>query len=75
MNLIKNQQSEKEQLKAELEKKDKIIDLMAETIKKDSIKSGNFWCSGCCVESICPYQKIEECIKEYYKRQVERGEK
>lgn len=68
LNLIQNQQTEKEQLKAELEKKDKMIDEMAKTILEDTEKLGTFWCNGCYEK--CRYSSVKDCIKQYFEKQV-----
>lgn len=66
-----------EQMKhtAEIEKKDKQINLMAETIMLDSGKLGTFWCNGCLELSKCPYKDIKQCVREYFERKVESGGK
>lgn len=63
-----------EQMKhtAEIEKKDKQINLMAETIMLDSAKLGTFWCNGCTETARCKYNNnIITCIKQYFERKVE----
>lgn len=53
-----------------IEKQDKIIDEMAKTILEDTIKLDTFWCNGCTKVSRCPYNSIEECIKEYFEKKA-----
>lgn len=53
-----------------LKKKDKIIDEMAKAIKEDSARLETFWCNGCC-DRICPYQCIEDCIKQYFENLIQ----
>lgn len=57
LNLIQKQQKE-------IEKKDKIIDRMAEYIDFDKM---NFNCSSLCVKENCQ----EECTKQYFENEVE----
>lgn len=57
-NIIKAQQ-------AEIEKKDKIIDLMSEYVDFDKM---DFQCSSLCVKENCQ----KECIKQYFEKQIEK---
>lgn len=63
-NIEQSSYEEKEKLKTEIEKKDKIIDEMAKYIDFDKM---DFQCSTLCVKENCK----EECIKEYFERKVE----
>lgn len=65
LNLIQEQQ-------AEIEKKNKIINEMAETIMIDTAKIGTFWCSGCTEIARCKHNNnAVECIKQYFERKIE----
>lgn len=56
--------------KGMLQKQNKIIDLMADTIIEDSDNLGTFWCNGCLELSKCPYKDIKQCVREYFEREV-----
>ena len=59
------------QAKAELEKKDKIIDEMAEEIRKTIliIKNESKFCQ---YEESCKNKQCKECIKQYFERKVDK---
>lgn len=61
------------QLQVEIEKKNKQIDLMAETIFDDTIKLKTFWCNGCTEIKECPYEEPKKCIKQYFERRIEKS--
>ena len=54
----------------EIEKKDKIIDEMAETILEDTVKLDTYWCNGCSKVAECPYENTKKCIKQYFESKV-----
>lgn len=54
----------------EIEKKDKIIDVMAETILEDTEKLDTYWCNGCFKTAECPYKNPNKYIKQYFEKQV-----
>ena len=80
LNLIQKQQAEKEQLKAELKNKDKIIDGMACTIY-DYANLGKLKICGCELEdgkidlNLCNQTLADrnccDCIKGYFEKKVE----
>ena len=63
LNLIQKQQEE-------IKKKDKQIDLMAETILEDTEKLDTYWCNGCFKTAECSYKNPNECIKQYFEKQA-----
>ena len=64
LNLIQKQQEE-------INKKDKQIDLMAETILEDTFKLDTYWCNGCSKTGECSYEHPKHCIKYYFEKQAE----
>ena len=61
---------ENKELRKQLKEKDKIIDLMAETILEDTIKLDTYWCNGCSKTAECPYEYPKECIIKYFEKQA-----
>ncbi|MGN1298120.1 MAG: hypothetical protein ACI4VH_06900 [Clostridia bacterium] len=62
--------------KRELEKKDKIIDKMAEEINKttsEKYKIKHICEKGKCIYEECHEDDWNECIKQYFERKVENG--
>lgn len=57
-------------LESIIERKDRQIDLMADTILEDTLKLDTYWCNGCFKTAECPYKKPKDCIKQYFKKQV-----
>ena len=55
----------------EIDIQNKIIDKMTECILEDTLKLNTFWCAGCLEYVNCKYKRIEECIKEYFRKKVE----
>lgn len=56
--------------KGMLQKQNKIIDSMAETIIEDTSKLDIFWCNGCQKISECPYKDIKQCVREHFEKEV-----
>lgn len=56
--------------KGMLQKQNKMIDFMAETIIEDTSKLGTFWCNGCQNISECPYKDMKQCVREYFEKEV-----
>lgn len=64
LNLIENQ-------KAELEKKDKIIDEMAETLRYyNGMKQEQCFCIDICGEKECDMKNCKDIIKQYFEKKV-----
>lgn len=68
LNLIQKQQEE-------IEQKDRQIDLMADTILKDTLKLDTYWCNGCSKTIECPYKNPNKCIVQYFVEQAKEVEK
>ena len=56
--------------KGMLQKQNKIIDAMADTIIEDTDKMGTFWCNGCMKISGCPYKDINQCVREHFESKI-----
>ncbi len=69
--LIQNQEYMIQEQQEEIKKKDKQIELMAKAILEDTKELDTFWCNGCFKTVECPYKNPKECIKQYFKKQVE----
>lgn len=66
---LKEVEKENQKLKTELKKKDKIIDLMVETLSKQFNNYEPCWLDD---EMECKkYKNCEDCIKQYFERKVE----
>ena len=62
------------QLSVELQKKDKIIDEMAETLRYyNGMKQEQCFCIDICGEKECDMKNCKDRIKQYYERKVENG--
>lgn len=62
------------QLSVELQKKDKIIDLVAETLRYyNGMKQEQCFCIDICGEKECDMKNCKDRIKQYYERKVENG--
>lgn len=59
-----------QKIKNLIQKKDKQIDLMAETILEDTEKLDTYWCNGCFKTAECSYKNPNECIKQYFEKQA-----
>lgn len=55
----------------EIEKKDRQIKLMAQTILEDTSKLKTFWCNGCTQIANCPYKEAVDCIEDFFERKSE----
>lgn len=66
--LIKYSSYKKEfsRLNTMLEQKNRQIDLMADTILKDTLKLDTYWCNGCSKTIECPYKNPNKCIVQYF---------
>lgn len=56
--------------KGMLQKQNKIIDAMAETIIKDTDLLGTFWCNGCGKLPECPYKEPKQCVREHFESKI-----
>lgn len=54
-----------------IEKKDRQIKLMAQTILEDTSKLKTFWCNGCTQIANCPYKEAVDCIEDFFERKSE----
>ena len=59
--------------KGMLQKQNKIIDAMAETIIEDSHKLGTYWCNGCQKVGKCPYKDVKQCVREDFEKEIKNG--
>ena len=51
-----------------IEKKDRQIKLMAQTILENTSKLKTFWCNGCTQIANCPYKEAVDCIEDFFER-------
>ena len=54
-----------------IQRQDRQIDLMADTILEDTLKLDTYWCNGCSKTIDCPYKNPKDCIKQYFVEQKE----
>lgn len=57
-----------------IQRKDRQIDLMADTILEDTLKLDTCWCNGCSKTIECPYKNPNECIVQYFANQAKEVE-
>lgn len=67
---MKKDRQQNKTYKGMLQKQNKIIDAMAETIIEDTDKLGTFWCNGCEKLSKCPYKDIKQCVREHFESKI-----
>ena len=51
-----------------IEKKDRQIKLMAQTILENTSELKTFWCNGCTQIANCPYKEAVNCIEDFFER-------
>ena len=51
-----------------IEKKDRQIKLMAQTILENTSELKTFWCNGCTQIDNCPYKEAVNCIEDFFER-------
>lgn len=59
-----------ENILADREKKNKIINEMALTICDNTKRLNTFWCTGC--NANCIYSSVTDCIIHYFETQIEK---
>lgn len=55
-----------------IQKQQKVIDEMTETIIEDTAKLDTLWCNGCLKLSECPHKEIKQCVIQYFENKVEK---